>query len=89
MPGSARIEEKGEQPQGSQVKTREAVDISPIAFGQHGSLLKKKQRERSVLVSFRMPQSLKDKLELAAQKHEVNQTDLINEAIDLNLQRYL
>lgn len=57
-------------------------------FGS-GSLLQKKKRDRLLLVSFRMPQGLKEKLELAAKRHEVNQTDLINEAIELNLQRYL
>jgi len=49
----------------------------------------KKKKERLLLVSFRMPQSLKEKLERVAKLHEVNQTDLINEAIELNLQRYL
>ena len=39
-------------------------------------------------VTFRMPQSLKERLEQTARQHEVNQTDLINEAIDLNLRRY-
>ena len=52
-------------------------------------LLVKKNRERLLLVSFRMPQGLKEKLERAAKQHEINQTDLINEAIELNLQRYL
>ena len=52
-------------------------------------LLLKKKRERLLLVSFRMPQSLKEKLELAAKTHEINQTDIINEAIEINLQRYL
>lgn len=54
-----------------------------------GSLLQKKKRGRLLLVSFRMPQGLKEKLEEAARRHELNQTDLINEAIELNLQRYL
>ena len=54
-----------------------------------GSLLQKKKRDRLLLVSFRMPQGLKEKLELAAKTHELNQTDIINEAIELNLQRYL
>ena len=54
-----------------------------------GALLQKKKRERLLLVSFRMPQSLKEKLEQAAKTHEINQTDLINEAIEMNLQRYI
>ena len=54
-----------------------------------GTLLQKKKRDRLLLVSFRMPQGLKEKLEQAAKMHELNQTDLINEAIELNLQRYL
>lgn len=59
---------------------------SPSAIG---TLLQKKKRERLLLVSFRMPQSLKEKLEQAAKTHEINQTDLINEAIEMNLRRYL
>ena len=54
-----------------------------------GALLQRKKRERLLLVSFRMPQGLKEKLEAAAKRHELNQTDLINEGIELNLQRYL
>lgn len=61
-------------------------DVSPFV---QASLLKKKRRDRLLLVSFRMPQTLKERLEDAAKKHEVNQTDIINEAIELNLQRYL
>ncbi len=52
-------------------------------------LLLKKKRERLLLVSFRMPQTLKEKLEHVAKTHEINQTDIINEAIELNLQRYM
>ena len=52
------------------------------------ALLKKKKRDLLVPVTFRMPQSLKERLEQTAKLHEINQTDLINEAIDLNLQRY-
>ena len=52
-------------------------------------LLQSKKREPLLLVSFRIPQSLKQKLEAAAKLHEVNQTDLINEGIQLNLQRYV
>lgn len=59
---------------------------SPALPGR--ALLTKKKRDILVPVTFRMPQSLKEKLEKAAKLHEVNQTDLINEAIDLNLQRY-
>jgi hypothetical protein len=54
-----------------------------------GPLLMKKKKERLLLVSFRMPQGLKEKLESVAKKHEINQTDIINEAIEMNLQRYL
>ena len=60
----------------------------PTPFSS-GSLLRKKKRDRLLLVSFRMPQGLKERLEEAAKRHELNQTDLINEAIELNLQRYL
>ncbi len=52
-------------------------------------LLHKKKRERLLLVSFRMPQGLKEKLELVAKTHEINQTDIINEGLIMNLQRYL
>ena len=52
-------------------------------------LLLKKKRERLLLVSFRMPQGLKERLERAAKTHEINQTDIINEAIEINLKRYL
>jgi len=54
-----------------------------------GPLLLSKKRERLLLVSFRMPQTLKEKLEFVAKKHEINQTDIINEAIQMNLQRYM
>ena len=52
-------------------------------------ILVSKKRERLLLVSFRMPQGLKEKLEHVAKTHEINQTDIINEAIKINLQRYL
>ncbi len=52
-------------------------------------LLLKKKRERLLLVSFRMPQGLKEQLERAAKTHEINQTDIINEGIEMNLKRYL
>jgi hypothetical protein len=51
-------------------------------------LLKKKRREVLVPVTFRIPQTLKERLNEIAKKHELNQTDLINEGIELNLQRY-
>ncbi|WP_263385562.1 hypothetical protein [Granulicella arctica] len=54
-----------------------------------GPLLLSKKRERLLLVSFRMPQALKEQLEFVAKKHEINQTDIINEAILMNLQRYM
>ena len=52
------------------------------------ALLTKKRREVLVPVTFRIPQSLKEQLNEVAKKHELNQTDLINEGIQLNLQRY-
>ena len=52
------------------------------------TLLTKKRREILVPVTFRIPQSLKEKLNEIAKQHELNQTDLINEGIELNLQRY-
>lgn len=65
-----------------------------VAPSTHGSaiqnvpLLKKKRKEILVPLTFRIPQGLKERLNEVAKKHEVNQTDLINEAIQLNLQRY-
>jgi hypothetical protein len=59
------------------------------ATGHARPLLLRKKRERLLLVSFRMPQGLKEKLESVAKKHEINQTDIINEAIEMNLQRYM
>ena len=67
----------------------EAAPVTMTTPFATGSLLQKKKRDRLLLVSFRMPQTLKEKLEEAAKRHELNQTDLINEAIELNLQRYL
>ena len=52
------------------------------------TLLTKKKREVLVPVTFRIPQSLKEQLHEIAKLHELNQTDLINEGIELNLQRY-
>jgi hypothetical protein len=42
-----------------------------------------------VPVTFRTKQSLKELLEKVAKEREINQTDLINEGIELNLKRYL
>ena len=55
----------------------------------HPKLLTKKKRDLLIPVTFRMPQSLKARLEKTAREREINQTDLINEAIELNLSRYL
>ena len=63
------------------------LDLRANSVG--AQLLISKKRERLLLVSFRMPQALKEKLELVAKKHEINQTDIINEAIEMNLQRYM
>ena len=52
------------------------------------TLLTKKRREVLIPVTFRIPQALKEQLNEVAKKHEINQTDLINEGIELNLQRY-
>lgn len=75
---------------GSKVRTsRASAQHAPAAALPARALLTKKTRDLLIPVTFRMPQSLKARLEEAARLHEVNQTDLINEAIDLNLQRYL
>ena len=66
----------------------EAAPTTQIALPE-STLLRKKKKDRLLLVSFRMPQALKEKLEAAAKQHEINQTDIINEAIELNLQRYI
>lgn len=55
---------------------------------QKPGLLTKKRREVLIPVTFRIPQTLKEQLNEVAKKHELNQTDLINEGIELNLQRY-
>lgn len=65
----------------------EAVHASTSSFFET-SLLKKKKREVLIPVTFRIPQTLRDELSEIAKKHEINQTDLINEGIQLNLQRY-
>ena len=80
----SKVKTVGEVPVATEVTAAEAL---PDSFAGRG-LLKKKQRDLLVPVTFRMPQSLKERLEQTARQHEVNQTDLINEAIDLNLQRY-
>ncbi len=66
---------------------RESPEI-PISAFAGNPLLTKKRRELLVPVTFRIPQSLKEQLNEVAKKHELNQTDLINEGIQLNLQRY-
>ena len=60
----------------------------PVSAFAGNTLLTKKRRELLVPVTFRIPQSLKEQLNEVAKKHELNQTDLINEGIQLNLQRY-
>ncbi len=74
----------------TQVISSPAVAVSTHQLAEHPApgLLQKKKKDFLVPVTFRMPQSLKERLERTARLHEVNQTDLINEAIDLNLQRY-
>jgi hypothetical protein len=56
---------------------------------QAPALLQRKRKPVLIPVTFRMPQPLKDRLEKIAKLYEINQTDLINEAIELNLRRYL
>lgn len=65
-----------------------SFEVSRVVAAPGRALLKKKKKDLLIPVTFRMPQSLKEKLERTARLHEINQTDLINEAIDLNLQRY-
>ena len=84
--------EKGmaKSPVEDRIETRTVAsgpEVESAALPGRG-LLTKKKRDILIPVTFRMPQSLKEKLEKAAKLHEINQTDLINEAIDLNLQRY-
>ncbi|SNT27035.1 hypothetical protein SAMN05421770_106212 [Granulicella rosea] len=57
--------------------------------GQMPALLQRRRKPVLIPVTFRMPQPLKDRLEKIAAMYEINQTDLINEAIELNLKRYL
>lgn len=84
---------------GEHVVTPSAIDdvsppsnpivTTPVTSSFHGgTLLTKKRRELLVPVTFRIPHSLKEKLNEIAKRHELNQTDLINEGIELNLQRY-
>ncbi len=75
-----------EIPTASNPKTVERAAEPPAFAGN--TLLTKKRREVLVPVTFRIPQSLKEQLNEIAKKHELNQTDLINEGIQLNLQRY-
>lgn len=75
-------------PEESKLNSWDAAS-TPVAQSVGGPLLMSKKRERLLLVSFRMPQALKEKLEFVAKKHEINQTDIINEAIVMNLQRYM
>ncbi len=78
-----------EAPMASKVQSVEAAAEPPAAPAFAGNtLLTKKRREVLVPVTFRIPQSLKEQLNEVAKKHELNQTDLINEGIQLNLQRY-
>ena len=85
----ARLLDKPIQEPSVQVERSRSSATSLSSPFDTGTLLQKKKRGRLLLVSFRMPQGLKERLEEAAKKHELNQTDLINEAIELNLKRYL
>jgi len=71
----------------AQTAEPEAQPMQSPAF-PGATLLTKKRREVLVPVTFRIPQTLKEQLNEVAKKHELNQTDLINEGIELNLQRY-
>jgi hypothetical protein len=51
-------------------------------------LLRKKNKPRLVLVTFRMREDVKLELERLATRLEVNQSDLINQGVELNLERY-
>jgi hypothetical protein len=51
-------------------------------------LLRKKNKPRLVLVTFRMREDVKLELERLATSLEVNQSDLINQGVELNLERY-
>jgi hypothetical protein len=51
-------------------------------------LLRKKTKPRLVLVTFRMREDVKLELERLATSLEVNQSDLINQGVELNLERY-
>ncbi len=69
-------------------KLKLQAQASPSPSFSGADLLTKKRREVLVPVTFRIPQSLKERLNEVAKKHELNQTDLINQGIELNLQRY-
>ena len=81
-------------PQVTQANDLKPVQPAPEKPADEGksfhstTLLTKKKREVLVPVTFRIPQSLKERLNEIAKQHELNQTDLINEGIELNLQRY-
>ena len=67
--------------------TIEASAPDDSAFPRAG-LLTKKRKELLIPVTFRIPQTLKEQLNEVSKRHELNQTDLINEGIMLNLKRY-
>ncbi len=91
---SKLLESVKASPQVTQVEEPKPVQPTPEKSAEEGksfhsaTLLTKKKREVLVPVTFRIPQSLKEKLNEIAKQHELNQTDLINEGIELNLQRY-
>ena len=72
----------------SSTKAAQPSESASASAFADSTLLTKKRREVLVPVTFRIPQSLKEQLNEIAKKHELNQTDLINEGIQLNLQRY-
>ena len=79
------LEPEGKEPiQEGSASARQEADIF-----HSRKLLTKKKRDVLIPVTFRMPQSLKERLEKTAKARELNQTDLINEAIELNLSRYV
>jgi hypothetical protein len=78
------LEQVQEQAKDSRSDSRK----EPSSVFSGATLLTKKRREVLIPVTFRIPQSLKEQLNDVARKHELNQTDLINEGIELNLQRY-
>ena len=44
---------------------------------------------RMVAVSYRFPLKLQDDLRMAARKHEINQTDIVIEAVELMIDKLL